>query len=81
MSVFHKDEATPKATTASPKAGVTAAEATPREGTEPAEGTLPHHGGGFAKIGGAYSGGCVREVPPEVIIPPPDADATATKKK
>jgi len=52
------------------------ATATPREGTEPAADTIPFHGGGFAKKGGAYPGGWVQPEEP----PPPEADTLAKKK-
>jgi len=65
--VPHKEVATPKVEPATV--------VTPREGTEPGEGLVPHHGGGFAKTGGAYSGGCVQPEAP----PPPEGDATKKK--
>jgi len=49
---------------------------TPREGTEPAADRVPHHGGGFAKTGGAYSGGCVAPEEP----PPPEGEALSSAK-
>jgi hypothetical protein len=50
--------------------------AAPREGTEPAADSVPFHGGGYAKKGGAYPGGYVQPEEP----PPPEADATKTVK-
>ena len=47
----------------------------PREGTEPAADSVPFHGGGYARKGGAYPGGYV---PPEEP-PPPEADTMKKK--
>jgi hypothetical protein len=65
----------PKDTAAAVTPGANEA-AAPREGTEPAADSVPFHGGGFAKVGGAYPGGCVRPEEP----PPPEGGATAAKK-
>jgi len=46
-----------------------------KEGMEPSEDTVPFHGGGFAKKGGAYPGGWVQPEEP----PPPEADAAKKK--
>ena len=47
----------------------------PREGTEPSADTVPFHGGGFAKVGGAYPGGFVQPEEP----PPPEGDTLKKK--
>jgi len=66
--------ATPKETPPGPAPAPTV-EITPREGTEPAADRVPHHGGGFALVGGAYSGGCVQEEAP------PEPEVETAKKK
>jgi hypothetical protein len=69
----HPKDELPKATPGTVTPGTT--EATPREGTEPAADTVPFHGGGFAKKGGAYPGGWVQPEEP----PPPEGEALKKK--
>jgi len=46
-----------------------------KEGMEPEADRVPFHGGGFAKVGGAYPGGVAPPEPP----PPPEGDTHASK--
>lgn len=68
-----QNDASPEARNPNPTA------VTPREGTEPGEGLVPHPGGGFAKGGsGGFSGGCIPNV---AGMPLPEPEVEAAKKK
>jgi len=76
MATTYPSHPTHKDPAPAPKAEPTADTPTPREGTEPEADRVPFHGGGFAKVGGAYPGGYVQ---PEEPPPPPEEDARSAK--